>query len=314
MLIAVTGANGFVGRRVVSRLARDGHSVRALSRKEMTDLPPGAQWLAAPDLGPQADWGAAMRGVDAVVHAAARVHVMRDSGTDAEEKYIETNVLGTRALASAAAAAGVKRFIFISSIKASGEATPRDRPFTPDDHPRPEDAYGRSKLAAERAIQEIAQESGMSAASIRPVVVFGPGNKGNFAAMARAIGRGLPLPLGAIDNRRSLVFVDNLADLVATAILHNGPLPPVLLVKDSTDFSTPGLLRAVGTAMGRRPRIISVPPALLNGLARAAGRAGIADRLLGSLTVDDSATRALLDWTPPYTTEAGLKETFATAE
>ncbi|MFP4080718.1 MAG: UDP-glucose 4-epimerase family protein [Ectothiorhodospira sp.] len=247
-----------------------------------------------------------MAGTDVVVHTAARAHVMADAITDPLSEYQRVNVDGTRALARQAAEQGVRRFVFISSVKVNGERTVPGAPFSSDDEPSPEDAYGVSKFEAEQALREIGAETSMEVVIIRPPLVYGPGVKGNFASMMRWVKKGVPLPLGAVNNRRSLVALDNLVDLVTTCIDHpaaNG----VFLVSDGEDLSTRDLLRRVGNAMGRPARLIPVPPRLLEAGAVILGKRDVARRLLGSLQVDISKTRDVLGWEPPISVDEGLR-------
>jgi nucleoside-diphosphate-sugar epimerase len=307
MRVIVTGASGFVGRRIVVALAAAGHAVVAASRQPLSlDAP--AEWRQSPDLGAHADWRHVITGADAVVHAAARVHVMKESARDPLDAFRRANVEGTARLARQAADAGARRFIFISSIKVNGETTSGRGPFRGTDEPAPKDPYGISKWEAERALVDIGTETGMQVASIRPVLVLGPGVKGNLATLARAAVRGWPLPLGAVKNRRSLVHVDNLADLVGAALNFPGALPTVMLVRDNESLSTAELLRRLARFAGREAWVPAVPPQLLVALARALGRTAWSERLLGSLEVDDTATRETLGWTPAISLDEGLAQ------
>jgi UDP-4-keto-D-QuiNAc 4-reductase len=309
MKALVTGASGFVGGAVVRRLAADGLPVRAASRRPIPDLPRGVEQVIVGDLGPGTDWSEALAGVDVVVHAAARVHVMRDVAADPLGEFRRINVDGTLALARQAARSGAGRFVFLSSIKVNGESTPPGRPFTPDDASAPVDPYGVSKLEAEQGLLAIAQETRMSIVIIRPVLVYGPGVKGNFLSMMRWVQKGLPLPLGAVDNRRSLVALDNLVDLIVTVMRHPAAAGRVFLAADGEDLSTTMLLRRTAAALGRPSRLIPVPAVLLRAAARLAGRSAIADRLLGTLQVDIEEARRRLGWSPPVTVDAALRQT-----
>lgn len=312
MRIVVTGASGFVGRRIVARLVAAGHDVVGAARQP-GDFP-GARHRAAPDLGPVADWSPVVAGADVVVHAAARVHVMRERERDPLAAFRHANVEGTRLLGHAAVQAGVRRFLFISSIKVNGEHTDDRPPFTPDDKPAPIDPYGISKHEAEIALAAIGDAGGMEIAAIRPVLVHGVGVKGNMAGLARLAARGWPLlflPLGAVMNRRSLVHVDNLADMVAVAAAHPGPLPSVMLIRDDESPSTAELLQRLARAAGREARLPRLPLPWLHAAARVIGREAIAERLLGSLEVADDATRTALGWNPPVTFNDGLADTMA---
>jgi nucleoside-diphosphate-sugar epimerase len=303
---AVTGANGFVGQRVVALFAERGVRVRAAARSRPDALAEGVEWAAAPDLGPDADWSTVVAGMDVVVHCAARVHVMHDSAADPLAEFRRVNVAGTLALARAAVAAGVKRFVFLSSIKVNGEGTPPDRPYRADDTPAPVDPYGVSKLEAEQALFALAAETGMEVTVTRPVLVYGPGVRANFRAMMAVVAKGLPLPLGAVHNRRSMVFVGNLADLVYAAATHPAAAGQVLLVSDGEDMSTSAMLRALGTALGKPARLVPVPVGPMRFAATLLGKRAVAQRLFGSLAVDIAPTRALLGWSPPFSVALGF--------
>lgn len=241
-----------------------------------------------------------------VLHCAARVHVMADKSKNPIEEYRRTNVLGTLNLAQQAAGAGVRRFVFISSIKVNGEATALGRPFFADDIAAPLDPYGISKMEAEQGLRDIATTTGMEVVIIRPPLVYGPGVKANFQSLMRWLARGVPLPLGSINNWRSLVALDNLVDLVTTCISHPAAANQTFLVSDDEDLSTTQLLQRMGQAIGRPARLIPVPPSLLKVGARLVGKPELAQRLCGSLQVDISKTRQLLGWNPPISVDEGL--------
>ena len=307
--VLVTGANGFVGRALCVDMARRGFTVRAAVRKlsRATSLP--GEIVEIADIGADAGWSSALAGIDAVVHLAARVHVMRDSALQPLAAFRAVNVVPTERLARAAAAQGVKRFVYVSSIKVNGEGTPPGRPYTPDDVPAPVDPYGISKHAAEQALRQLAQETGLEVVIIRPVLVYGPGVKANFLSMMRWLHRGIPLPLGAIRNQRSLVALDNLVDLIVTCLHHPKAPDQTFLVSDGEDLSTTELLRRTAAALGRPARLIPVPTLVLRAAARLLGKADIAERLCGSLQVDMSKTRQLLGWVPPVSVDEALKQT-----
>jgi UDP-glucose 4-epimerase len=310
MRVAITGANGFVGRQLTEDFAAAGHDVVAAARQRPAETEAGVRWVQAPDLGPVADWHPVVQGRDLVVHSAARVHVMRDTTQDSMAAFRLVNVEGTLALARQAAAAGVRRFVFISSIKVNGESTDGRGPFRADDPPAPVDPYGASKAEAEAELFALGRQTGMEIVVVRPVLVYGPGVRANFAALMKAVRRGLPLPLGAIrQNRRSLLYVGNLSDLVVTSSIHPSAPGQVLLASDGEDLSTADLLRRLGVALGKPARLLPVPPALLHGAATALGKNAQAQRLLGSLQVDIEPTRERLDWTPPFDVETGLCRT-----
>ncbi|QHG63856.1 UDP-glucose 4-epimerase family protein [Pseudomonas putida] len=295
--ILVTGASGFVGSALCRQLNTLGvFNVRAPSRRD-AELAAGTDWVSA------------LAGVDAVVHAAARVHVMQENANESQAEFRRVNVDGTLNFARQAAAAGVRRFIFISSIKVNGELSQPGQPLRADDTPAPQDAYGVSKHEAELGLQQLAAATGMEVVVIRPVLVYGPGVKANFLSMLRWVQRGVPLPLGALPNRRSLVFVDNLVDLVMTCLDHPQAANQVFLASDGQDVTLSQLLRAIGQALGRPARLLPVPPSLLHAAARVLGRGDLAQRLLGSLQVDIAKNHQLLGWTPPFTLEQGLNLT-----
>jgi nucleoside-diphosphate-sugar epimerase len=284
--VLVTGAGGFVGRALCPALQRASWSVVPAGRRETGDI------------GPETDWRPLLEGVDAVVHLAARVHVLRDEARDPAAAFDRTNHLATARLAAQSAEAGVRRFLFLSSVKVHGDRS--DRPLSAADAPAPTDAYGRSKLAAERALVRLSGR--MATVVLRPPLVYGPGVKGNFLSLLRAVDRGLPLPLAAIDNRRSLIHVENLADAIRAAL--DAP-PGVYLPSDREDVSTAMLIRRVAAALGRPPRLFPAPPAVLRGLAAAIGKSAAVERLIGTLTVDG----ALPGWQPPRSKGEGLGAT-----
>ena len=307
-MVLVTGATGFVGRAVIELLVERRCSVRAAMRRGRALTAAGASVVTVGDLSAETDWSAALAGIDAVVHAAARVHVMQDAVADPLVEFRRVNVQGTLQLAWQAAAEGVRRFVFISSVKVNGEATLPGHPFTADDAPAPLDAYGISKMEAEQGLREIAAQTGMEVVIIRPPLVYGRGVRANFHAMMRWLTRGVPLPLGAIPNQRSLVALDNLVDLIVTCIDHPAAVNQTFLVSDGEDLSTTDLLRRMGRALGKPARLLPVPPALLKLGAALLGKPAIAQRLCGSLQVDISKTRQLLGWSPPLSVDAGLKK------
>ncbi|WP_099866386.1 NAD-dependent epimerase/dehydratase family protein [Pararhizobium haloflavum] len=305
--VLVTGASGFVGRAVIARIAEVEHlQAVAAVRKPVPTFPVDTDQRLAPHLGPTADWTTALHGIDLVVHCAARVHRLGETAAEAEEAHRQVNRDGTLAIALQAARAGVSRFLFISTIKVNGERTEKDAAFGPDDAPRPLDPYAVSKWEAEQGLREIAARTGMQAVVVRPPLVYGAGVRGNLDAMMGWIARGIPLPLGAIDNRRSLVSRDNLADLALAAITCRQVPDKVLMAGDGHDVSTPELLRRVAAAMDRPARLVPVPAPLLRAAAMMTGRRAAAARLLDSLRVDISQTCSELDWRPPHSTDAGI--------
>jgi UDP-N-acetyl-alpha-D-quinovosamine dehydrogenase len=294
--ILVTGASGFIGRALCPVLTAHGHWVIAGLRGGLSpEAPPitGAELRILGEIAPGRDWSGALGDVEIVIHLAQRAH---------------RPVVG-HALAGEPEADGVRRMVYMSSIKAMGEATPPRRAFCADDPPRPEDAYGRAKLASERALATIAEETGLDLVILRPPLVYGPGVAGNFRALVRLAGSGLPLPFAALDNRRSLISRENLVDLVAAAALHPAAAGRVLLARDGVDLSTPALIRILARGQGRTARLFALPVPAFAVLRRLPGLGPAACRLSLSLQVDDGATRAALGWTPPVAAEAALLAT-----
>lgn len=308
--VLVTGASGFVGGRLLERLAAENRAAVAAVRRRIG--PPGdVPAVVIDDIDRHTDWSAALGGCEVVVHTAARVHMMRDAAPDPLAAFRRVNVEGTLNLARQAASAGVRRFVFVSSIKVNGEATLPGRPFRANDPPAPADPYGVSKLEAEQGLFVLARDSGMEVVVVRPVLVYGPGVGANFLSMMRWLRRGLPLPLGALGNRRSLLALDNLVDLLVHCLDHPAAAGAVFLASDGEDLSTPDLLRRLGVALGRPARLLPAPPAFLQAGATLLGRRALAQRLCGSLQVDSTATRERLDWTPPLSVNAALELTAA---
>lgn len=302
-MILITGASGFVGCRLGSRLEAEGRNVRCAVRNPS----PIENAVVVDDLGPDTQWNKALRDVNTVIHLAARVHVMRDTAVDPFAEFRRVNVAGTLNLARQVVAAGAKRFIFISTVKVNGEETTFGRPFTSEDLASPQDAYGISKHEAEEGLRHLAEDTGLEVVIIRPPLVYGPGVKGNFHSMMRWINKGIPLPLGAIHNQRSLIALDNLVDFIVTCIDHPAAANQTFLVADGEDLSTTDLLRRVGQAMGKPARLIPVPMSVLKFGARLLGKQAMAQRLCGNLQVDISKAREVLGWSPPVSVDEGLR-------
>ena len=302
----MTGASGFIGQGLLPRLREDGYVVRTAVRE-----PAGLEnEVRVGSIGPDTAWADAVAGIDCVIHLAGRAHVMKETAARPLDAFRHINTEGTRALAEAAAAAGVRRFIFLSSIKVNGEFTEK-RPFRPDDVPSPQDAYGTSKLEGENVLWEIRRQAGMEVCVIRPPLVYGPGVKGNFSRLVSLIKAGVPLPFLAVKNRRSLVSIYNLADLICRCIDSRGADGEVLLVSDGEDISTAELIRELSAAMGRPSRLVYIPTGILRLILATVGREREYQRLCGSLQVDISATRRLLDWAPPLSVTESLRKSVA---
>lgn len=302
MTIVVTGHTGFVGQSLVKALAN--RSLRLVGRRVLKDQP-GEFFRKSLD--DKEDYSDCLQGADIVIHAAARVHVMNDSAIDPLEEYRATNVAGTLNFAKQAASKGVKRFIYISSIKVNGESTLAGTAFTAFDPPAPSDAYGLSKAEAEYALKQLSSKTGMEVVIIRPPLVYGPGVKANFSAMLKISCKNLPLPLGAINNKRSLVAVDNLIDLIVTCINHPNAANQTFLVSDDRDISTTELLKMMTEAAGQKPRLLPMPVSWLKFIGTLTGKQSVIERLCGNLQVDITHTKYTLDWTPPITVNEGIK-------
>ncbi|EKS9799364.1 MULTISPECIES: UDP-glucose 4-epimerase family protein [Burkholderia] len=309
--IVVTGANGFVGRAVCRLALAAGHTVTALVRRPGGCVDGVREWVHdAPDFAGLAHAWPDDLEADCVIHLAARVHVMRDESPDPDAAFEATNVAGTLRVAEAAHAHGARRFVFASSIKAIAEGD-RGVPLAEDVVAAPQDPYGRSKLHAEQALAQFGRQAGIDVVTVRPPLVYGPGVRANFLRMMDAVARGLPLPLGAIEARRSLVYVDNLADALLRCATDPRAAGECFHVADDDAPAVAGLLRLVGDALGRPARLFPVPAAMLSTLGRLTGRSAAVDRLTGSLQLDTGRMKRMLDWRPPYTTRQGLEATAA---
>lgn len=312
MRVIVTGAGGFLGSALLRRLTSNSvnqivgifHRPPPQAVNSAANLSTLIARLDALD-----DWCSISLSADVLIHAAARVHVMQDTVDDPLANYRKVNVKGTLNLAAKAAAAGVRRFIFISTLKVNGESTKAGRPFFADDAPAPLDPYSVSKREAEDGLREIGIRTGMELVIIRPPLVYGPRVKGNFEAMLRWLERGVPLPFGAIRNQRSLVYLDNLVDLILTCAEHPAAANETFLVSDGEDLSTAELLLRTGAALGKPARLFDVPSWLLNAIAAPLGKAEAVKRLTESLCADLTKTRQVLGWGPHASVEEGLRKT-----
>jgi UDP-glucose 4-epimerase len=319
MIWAVTGATGFLGAALLQQLALqqsgrpDGtaYSLSGITRQAPAKGIAGVRYASLGDFTEAVDWSAALSGVEVLAHSAARVHVMADTVEDPLAEFRRVNVDVSLRLARDAAAVGVRRFVFISSIKVNGEATLAGQPFTERDVGAPRDAYGISKMEAELGLRQIAADTGMEVVIIRPPLVYGPGVKANFAALMRAVQRGWPLPVGAVHNKRSLVALDNLVDFIVTCITHPQAANQTFLVSDGQDLSTAELVRGMAQAAGVPARLLPVPVWTLQAGATLLGMGDAVQRLCGNLQVDISKARNLLGWVPPLSVEEGLRRAMA---
>lgn len=309
--VLVTGATGFIGRPLCARLLADGARVGAAVWREepASRFQEGLDAVPIDSVGPDTDWVRALAGIDTVIHLAARVHVMDKKDGEPLAAYRRVNVAGTERLARMAAANGVKRLVFMSSVKVHGEEAPAR--YTEQDRPAPLDPYGVSKLEAEEILRKVSGETGLEVVIIRPPLVYGPGVKANFYRLMEIVVRGVPLPLGSIDNARSLVYLGNLIDAISLCAKHPLAAGQTFLVSDGEDVSTPELIRRIAAALGRPARLFPFPPGLLRFAGKLTGKTDTVDRLLGFLTVDSGRIRRELGWKPPCTMAEGLKETAA---
>lgn len=307
--VLVTGATGFIGRALCAKLLAEGAQTRAAVWREEPagSIQAGLDVVPIDSIGPDTDWNRALAGIDAVIHLAARVHVMDEKAEEPLAAYRRVNVAGTERLARMAAANGVKRLIFMSSVKVHGEETPVR--YTEHDIPAPLDPYGVSKLEAEDILRKIAAKTGLEVVVIRPPLVYGPGVKANFYKLMGIVARGLPLPFGSVNNARSLIYLGNLIDAVILCSRHPSAAGQTFLISDGENVSTPELIRRIAAALGKPARLFPFPPEIMRFAGKLTGRASAVDRLLGSLAVDDSKIRKELGWKPPFTMTEGLKET-----
>lgn len=307
--ILVTGANGFIGQALCAKLLAEKWYVRGAIRSadQIHSLPHSVDSVRVASIGPETDWSDALSNIDTVVHLAARVHVLNDREPDPLSLYRHVNVQGTEQLARMAVSKGVNRFIYMSSIKVNGEGRPTA--YTENDVPVPEDHYALSKWEAEQILYKISAESEMEVTVLRAPLVYGPGVKANFLRLLKTVQKGIPLPLASVNNQRSLVYLENLVDVIIKGIKSAQPVSGTYLVSDGEDVSTPELIRRIAAALGTSLRLFPLSPLLMSGVAKLLGKKAAVDRLLGTLTVDPSKIRRELNWTPPHTMAQGLKET-----
>ena len=312
--ILVTGANGFIGKALSKELIKRGCPVRLTMRRpdNLAYLDPHAElaefYMPTGDIGPDTDWSNAMDQADCVVHLAARVHVMKDTAGEPLVEFRRTNTVATEHLARCAAQAGVRRLVFMSSIKVNGEET-MDAPFTESDPACPSDPYGVSKWEAELALARVAVDTGLEIVILRSPLIYGPGVKGNFLALLKAVARGVPLPLASVNNRRSLLYLGNAVNALALVAMHPAAAGRTFLLSDGQDVSTPELILQLAMELGVPGRLLHCPPFLLQLAGRMLGKADSVSRLADSLQVNSSAIRRELGWVPPYSLEQGLHAT-----
>lgn len=300
--VLVTGANGFVGRALCRKLKLSGREVKQVARNVTSP-----EQIPIGNISGSTDWQPALAGCDTVIHLAARVHIINDIATDPLAEFRQVNTAGTLNLARQAAFCGIKRFVFMSSLKVNGESGM----FSEISTPKPEDAYAISKWEAERGLHDIAHETGMDVVVLRPPLIYGPGVGANFMRLVNAIRKGIPLPFGSIKNSRSLIYLDNLVSAILACANHPAAAGKTYLVSDNQDVSTAELITQMAKALGRSPRLIRISPKLLEWLGALVGKKKELDRLLGSLTIDSNAITRDLGWTPPFTMQEGLAATIA---
>ena len=331
--VLVTGASGFIGKALYKKILTNGWQVRGTFRSEIhvSRLPDNVEAVLIRSIDSDTNWDDALAGVDTIVHLAARVHVMEDSSSDPLSEYRKVNVEGTKCFATAAAKAGTKRFVYISSIKVNGERTypqitqitqirkkgtgnrgeegkPKEF-FSEKDVPEPQDPYAVSKWEAEQVLHDIEADTGLEIVILRPPLVYGPGVKANFLRLFKLVEKRVPIPLSSIKNRRSFIYLGNLIDAIITCMTNPNAAGKTFLISDGEDVSTPELIRRIGTASGRRALLLPIPVWIMKMAGRITGKHDEVERLVGSLTVDISKIRSELEWKPPYTMKNGLRET-----
>jgi nucleoside-diphosphate-sugar epimerase len=307
--VLITGSGGFIGRALCTRMLAEGWQVRGTVKSESDSnrLPEGIEAVSIGSIDSDTKWDDALRGIDKVVHLAARVHVMDDTAANPLEAFRKVNVAGTKQLAQSAVSAGVRRFVFMSSIKVNGEG--RATAYTENDEETPEDPYGTSKWEAEQELCKISRMTGLETVILRAPLVYGPGVKANFHNLLKIVDRGIPLPLAGINNRRSLIFLDNLVDAIIHCIGHIKVAGHIFLISDGENVSTPELIRKIASALGKPVRLFYIPHFLMRMAGKFIGKSAAIERLFGSLTIDSTKIRKEIGWKPPYTMEYGLKET-----
>jgi nucleoside-diphosphate-sugar epimerase len=306
MNILVTGANGFIGKILCNKLAQQNHKVSAVIRNSDTIIQNSQ--LIIKTLSKETIWDDALNGIDIVIHLAGRAHVMKDGASNPYQAYAEINIDATKHLAEQAALSGVKRFIFLSSVKVNGESTIKSA-FTESDQLHPEDDYGKTKYEAEKALSQIAQKTGMEVVIIRPPLVYGKDVKANFKNLIKLSQSGFPMPFGAIHNKRSLVYIENLIDFIMVCIDHPKAANQTFLVSDDHDISTTDLIKSIANASGKKSILVPIPKSWLTLLFKLIGKQSLANRLCGNLQVDISKAKTLLGWKPPFSFKEGIART-----
>ena len=312
MNIAITGANGFVGKVLVEYLKKIGISVTATVRnfeKGEKIRPTDVRYIEVGNIDGETDWITALAGVEVVIHCAARTNLTHEKGHDTLTEYRNVNVLGLKNLVEQAVSQGVRRLIYLSSIKVNGEQTEIGQPYLYSDEGSPEDHYAISKFEAEQTLWKVSENSCLEVVVIRPPLVYGPGVSGNLLRLLQLIDRRFPLPLGLVDNARSFVALDNLIDLMVCCINHPEATGKTFLVSDGNDLSSPDLIRKIAFMMGKSPRLISLPVPFIRLAGKLIGKRSEVDRLVGSLQVDIKYTQETLDWSPPLSLDEGLQKT-----
>lgn len=304
-VVAVTGASGFIGTALCQYLSDRGFNVRTIVRHAES----GSQAIAVGDVGPNTDWSVALDGVECVVHCAGRAHVLKDTSENPLQEFRRVNRDGTLQLARSAAKAGVKRLVFLSSVGVIGAAQNNAEVFDIDTEPRPEWDYAVSKWEAEQALNSLAQKAGLEVVNVRPPMVYGPDVPANFLRLIKIVDLGLPLPLGAINNRRSMIALANLLSFIEECILNEKAANKTFFVSDGKDLSTPEIIRLIAKTLGKRTLLVPIPVFFLRFIGKLVGRSEDVDRLSGNLQIDTSHTRSTLGWTPPVSVEHGISET-----
>ena len=307
--VLITGSDGFVGKALCAEMVSRGWKVHASvrSEKKIKSLPKEIKVIETGSIDADTDWGKALADVESVIHLAGRVHVTDDSSSDPISKYRTVNTAGTGKLARSAASSGVRRFVFMSTVKVNGEG--RAEPYTEEDIPGPVDPYGISKWEAEEKLKGISRETGMETVIIRAPLIYGPGVKANFLKLMKAVDRGIPMPLAGINNRRSMIYLGNLVDVIIACMTHTEAGQKTYLASDGNDISTPELIRQTAIALGKPARLFYMPLIMLRLAGVITGKSQEIERLTGSLTVDSSLVKKKLNWTPPFTSAMGLENT-----